>query len=187
MAEQMIRADEDLSEVDRELILAIRKTLWDYEPLRATKPVLDVQVDDGRVTLSGRVRTLAMKEIAEYLVRRLEGVRAIRNEVVADPEVVRAVADALAAEDDLAPLCVRIDARNGMAVLMGSAPGDEIIQRALDVASSVPVVAGVESRLVVQPESADGAVSTAARATNGLTSRAGQGAATPEGQESGSE
>ena len=61
MAEELIRSDQDLPEADRELIAAIRTTLWDYEPLRATRATLDVEVEDGRVTLRGRMRTLAMK------------------------------------------------------------------------------------------------------------------------------
>ena len=152
MAEELIRSREDLSEADRELVLEIRRTLWDYEPLRATRTVLDVEVEDGRVRLSGRMRTAAMKEVAEYKVLRLPRVRAVRNDVVADPEVVRAVADALAADDRLAPACVRVEVRNGDATLMGAVPDEGLVRRAVELASAAPGVTSVQSRLVVQPE-----------------------------------
>src|SRR5262245_13195216 len=91
MAHEIIRLADDLPEADRHLLELIRKTLLDYEPLRATRPVLDVTINQGLVTLAGRVRTSAIKEIAELLVHQLAGVRAVRNDLVADPEVVRAV------------------------------------------------------------------------------------------------
>jgi osmotically-inducible protein OsmY len=165
MAEEMVRSAEDLADADRELVVAIRKALADYEPLRATRPVLDVEVADGRVRLTGRMRTLAMKEIAEYLILRTAGVRAVRNDVVADPDVVRAVADALAADERLGPACIQVDARDGRVVLAGVVPDDGHVRRALELAGGVPVVASVRSALVVRPEpapSANGAASVAA-------------------------
>src|SRR5262249_45289424 len=118
-AEEMFRAADDLPNADRHLLTAIRKVLWAYEPLRATRPTLEIFVRDGRVTLSGRVRTLAIKEISEYMVFRLDGVRAVRNDLVADPEVMRDVADAIAADPELGPLCPRVDVREGVVSLSG--------------------------------------------------------------------
>ena len=97
------------------------------------------------------MRTMAMKEIAEYLVRRIDGVRVVRNDVVTDPETIRAVADALALDERLGPACVQVDSRNGEVILMGSVPDDMLIGRALDIAAGVPDVEGVQSRLVVRP------------------------------------
>lgn len=165
MAEQVIRSEQHATEADRQLLAAIRKTLSSYEPLRATKPQLDVEVQEGRVRLSGRMRTSAMKEIAEYMVMRLPGVRAVRNDVVADPEVVRAVADALATHDRVGPACVQVDARNGMVTLAGAVPDESVIRTAEELAAGVPVVAGVTSRLTVRPEPApvaNGAATTIA-------------------------
>lgn len=152
MAEQqLIRHDEALTDSDWELVPVIRKALTDYEPLRATRPTLHINVEDGRVRLSGKMRTLAMKEIAEYMIRRIEGVRAIRNDVITDPEVVRAVADALAADDQVGPACIQVDARNGEVVLMGGVPDERLIRRAVEIASAVPSADAVQSRLVVRP------------------------------------
>ena len=51
------------------------------------------------------------------MVVRLEGVRAVRNDLVADPEVMRDVADAVAADAEFGPLCPRIDVRYGVVSL----------------------------------------------------------------------
>jgi osmotically-inducible protein OsmY len=150
-AEEMFRAADDLPAADRHLLIAIRKTLWGYEPLRATRPTLTIGVQDGRVVLTGRVRTLAIKEIAEYMVLRTNGVRAVRNDLLADPEVARAVADAVAADPELGPLCPRIDAREGVVHLAGDVPSEAIAQRLIDLAASLPLVASVTSYLTVEP------------------------------------
>src|SRR6187402_922552 len=103
MAQEIFPIDDDLPEADRRVLTVIRKALLDYEPLRATRPILEVTVHDGLVHMRGRVRTSAIKEIAELLVHQLPPVRAVRNELTADPEVIRAVADAFAADPELGP------------------------------------------------------------------------------------
>ena len=151
MAEEMFRSVDDLPEADRHVLTAIRKTLWNYEPLRATRPTLDIGVRDGRVELTGRVRTLAIKEIAEYMLLRVPGVRAVRNDLIADPEVTRAVADAIAADGELGPLCPFVDSRDGMVTLAGNVPTDQAARRLVELATNVPLVASVTSFLQVQP------------------------------------
>jgi len=160
-AEELIVGDDDLSEGDRHVLAAIRRILWDYEPLRATRPIVHVAVTDGMVRLDGRVRTLAIKEIAEYSVLGVKGVRAVRNDLLADPEVVRAVADAIAADSELGPLCPLLDARDGVVTISGDVPSDEAVDRLLELVRSVPLVEDVTSYLRVRP-----LVSTVA-ATNG--------------------
>ena len=130
---------DDLSDADRRVLTVIRKTLLDYEPLRATRPVLEVTVQAGLVQLRGRVRTSAIKEIAELLVLQLEPVRAVRNDLVADPEVVRAVADALAADPEIGPACPVVDCRDGVAIIIGDVPTEEAARRAVDIATAVPL------------------------------------------------
>jgi hypothetical protein len=151
MAEEMFRGADDLPDADRHLLTAIRKALRGYEPLRATRPVLDIMVRDGRVILSGRVRTLAIKEISEYVVVRLNGVRAVRNDLVADPEVMRAVADVVGADPRLGPLCPRIDVRYGVVSLSGDVPSAAVAQELIDVVGRVPRVESVTSYLTVEP------------------------------------
>lgn len=152
MAEQLVAAPERFArEADKRLFHEARRVLWEYEPLRATQPQLTLTVDQGVVRLAGRVRTLAMKDIAGYLLRRVPGVVRVENELVADTEVVRSVADTLAADPELAPLCLRVDARDGVATLSGDLPRAELEQRALDVARRAPLVRDVVSQLTVRP------------------------------------
>ncbi|MFN8523560.1 MAG: BON domain-containing protein [Chloroflexota bacterium] len=165
MAQEIIRTEQTLTDADADLVRAIRKVLWEYEPLRATRPGLDVKVADGRVELTGRTRTLAMKEIAEYLIMRLPGVRAVRNDIVADPEVVRGVLDALAADAELGPYCLRVDARAGEVTLGGDVPSEAEVARALEIAGSVATATSVRSRLVVHHGSAAGTAAVAAPAS----------------------
>jgi osmotically-inducible protein OsmY len=160
MAQEIIRLADDLPEEDRHLLELIRKTLLNYEPLRATRPVLDISLQQGLVHLQGRVRTSAIKEIAELLVLHTTGVRAVRNDLVADPEVIRAVADALGADSEIGPACPIIEVRDGVVLLVGEVPSEAAVRRAIELASNVPLVASVNSHLRV-------AVPAMAHATNG--------------------
>jgi osmotically-inducible protein OsmY len=118
------------------------------------------------VHLEGRVRTSAIKEVAELLVHNLAGVRAVRNDLVSDPEVVRAVADAFGADSEVGPACPIVDARDGVVILIGEMPSESVVRRAIDLASGVSLVASVTSHLRVAPaataHSANGAVAVAA-------------------------
>jgi osmotically-inducible protein OsmY len=154
MAQDMFRFDDDLPEAERHLLVSIRKALWDYEPLRATRPILDISVRDGLVRLQGRVRTSAIKEIAEFLLLRIPGIRAVGNDLVSDPEVVRAVADVIAADPELGPTCPIIESRDGVVILAGTMPSDDLARRAVEVAASVPTVISVNSVLRVLPPQA---------------------------------
>src|SRR5215213_4753205 len=120
MAHEIIRLDDDLPEADRHLLDIIRRTLLNYEPLRATRPVLDVSISQGRV------RTSAIKEVAELLVLQLTGVRAVRNDLVADPEVVRAVADAFGDDPEVGPACPIVESRDGVVILVGDVPSEAV-------------------------------------------------------------
>jgi len=165
MSQEIFRLDDDLPEADRQVLDAIRKVLLDYEPLRATRPVLDVSVRDGLVHLHGRVRTSAIKEIAELLVHQLPVVRAVRNDLVADPEVIRAVADAFADDPEVGPACPIVDCRDGVVILIGEVPSEGAARRAVERASNVPIVGSVTSHLRIAPpalaHSTNGAVAVA--------------------------
>ena len=151
MAEQLLAQPGSFErESDRRTFLAIRRRLWEYEALRATRPELELEVRHGTVRLRGRVRTLAMKEIAGYLLAREEGVDLVQNDLVSDTEVIRDVADALALDEQLAPLCLVVDARAGIVTLSGELPEPELEQRAVDVAAAVPTVVSVLSNLQVR-------------------------------------
>jgi len=151
LAEQLVAAPEHFErEEDKRLFLSVRRELWEYEPLRASRPTLELEVHHGTVRLGGRVRTLAMKEIVGYICQRLDGVGVVRNELISDTEVVRNVADALAIDEALGPLCLIVDVRGGVVTLSGDLPDSALERRALDAALSALGVLDVVSNLVVR-------------------------------------
>jgi osmotically-inducible protein OsmY len=151
MAEHFVAAPATFArEGDKRLFMELRRVLWDYEPLRSTRPRVDLDVTHGTVRLNGRVRTLAMKEIVGYMVRRTEGVGVLRNDLISDTEVVQQVADVLARDPDLGPLCIRVDVREGVATLTGELPDAALEERAIQMARTAPGAADVVSELVVR-------------------------------------
>jgi osmotically-inducible protein OsmY len=137
---------------EKRLYTRARRVLWDYEPLRASHAEIYIDVHEHTLHLRGRVRTLPQKIIAEALLRRLPEVETVSNELVADPEVQRAVADALAQDERTAPYVLRVEVRHGIVYLRGDVPHDSVEQAAVEVASSVPLVASVRSALTAGGE-----------------------------------
>ena len=138
------------SDVDQRLFQAARRELWKYEPLRATQPQLELEARHGTLRVAGRVRTQAIKEIVGYICLRLAGAAVIRNELVSDTEVVRQVADAMAADPVVGPLCLRVDVRDGIATLSGELPSAELEQLVVAAAQQAPDAADIVSNLVVR-------------------------------------
>jgi BON domain len=149
----VVRApSQNLERAEKKLFSRVRRVLWDYEPLRASHAEIDIAIDGQSVRLSGRVRTMPQKLIASGLVERMTDVGAVTNELIADPEVVRAVADALAQDERTAAYVLRVDSRHGVVVLRGEVPSEDVRQAAIDIAATVPLVSSVRNALVVGGE-----------------------------------
>lgn len=142
----------ELHKQDKKLYTRVRRVLWDYEPLRASHAEVFIDVDHGAVTLRGRVRTLPQKIIAEMLVRRTSDVTSVTNALIADPEVIRAVADALAQDERTAPYVLLVDSRHGIVTLRGDVPGASVQDAAADIAAQVPLVSSVRNQLSIGGE-----------------------------------
>jgi osmotically-inducible protein OsmY len=146
----IVRAPErGLERAEKKTYTRVRRVLWDYEPLRASHAEIFIDVEGERVRLRGRVRTLPQKLIAGVLVERMTEVGTVINELVADPEVVRAVADALAQDERTAAYVIRVDSRHGVVSLRGEVASDAVQEAANSIAASVPTVAAVRSNLTV--------------------------------------
>lgn len=146
----VVRAPErNLERAEKKTYTRVRRVLWDYEPLRASHAEIFIDVDGDRVRLRGRVRTLPQKLIARALVERMPEVGAVVDDLIADPDVVRAVADALAQDDRTAPYVIRVEARHGVVGLRGEVASEAIQEAALSIASAVPTVATVRNYLAV--------------------------------------
>src|SRR5260370_23245028 len=127
----------DLERAEKKLYTRVRRVLWEYEPLRASHAEIDIVIAGGSVVLRGRVRTMPQKLIAKVLVERMTDVDNVTNELISDPEVVRAVADALAQDERTAAYVIRVDSRHGVVVLRGEVPSDDVVQAAIEIAPTV--------------------------------------------------
>src|SRR5690242_5016004 len=76
-------------------------------------------------------------------------VASVVNDLIADPDVVREVADALAQDERTAPYVIRVDSRHGVVSLRGEVASEATQEAALSIASAVPSVATVRNYLTV--------------------------------------
>jgi hypothetical protein len=149
----VVRApDRELERGEKKLYTRVRRVLWDYEPLRASHAEIFIDVNGEQIVLRGRVRTLPQKLISSVLVARMPEVSSVVNELVADPEVVRAVADALAQDERTAAYVIRVDARHGAVSLRGEVPSDAVQEAAAAIAAAVPTAATVRNFLTIGGE-----------------------------------
>ena len=99
---------------------------WDC---RTEGTSLTVSVIEGVVTLTGRVRYYAIRHAAEEATRRIEGVRAVQNEIevkipfeefIADYEIVKAARHAFEWDVLIPHKQVQVEAENGKLFLYGT-------------------------------------------------------------------
>ena len=149
----VVRApDRELERGEKKTYTRVRRVLWDYEPLRASHAEIFIDVNGDQIVLRGRVRTMPQKLISSVLVERMPEVSSVVNELIADPEVVRAVADALAQDERTAAYVIRVDARHGAVSLRGEVPSDAVQEAAAAIAAAVPSVATVRNFLTIGGE-----------------------------------
>ena len=143
--------DGGLSPRERELLYRVREAVDRYEPIRASRSLIQVSWRDGTVLLSGRIRSLPLKVLAERLARTAAAGRPVVCDLIADPEVVTAVATALAL-DPRTNLCpVQVECSLGVVRLLGQVPTSEMVAAAEEIARVVPGVALVRNELVPAP------------------------------------
>ncbi|MBV9580201.1 MAG: BON domain-containing protein [Chloroflexi bacterium] len=142
----VVRApDRPLERAEKKTYTRVRRVLWDYEPLRASHAEIFIDIDGDQVLLRGRVRTMPQKLIASGIVARMPEVGEVINELIADPEVVRSVADALAQDERTAAYVLRVEARHGVVTLRGEVPSQAVQDAAMATAASLPLVATVRN------------------------------------------
>jgi osmotically-inducible protein OsmY len=95
---------------------------------------------------------MPQKLIAAVLVERMAEVGVVSNDLIADPDVVRAVADALAQDERTAPYVLRVDSRHGIVTLRGEVPNAATQQAAVDLALGTPLVGSVRNQLATGGE-----------------------------------
>jgi osmotically-inducible protein OsmY len=122
----------------------IDEFVWDPE---VTTAEVGVEVDEGVVTLTGTVESYAMKLAAQDAAQRVEGVRAVANDLSVrgpltynDTDIAKAVVDALDANFSVPPDRIEVTVQNGKVKLTGEV--DWAFQRAA-AANSVRYLRGV--------------------------------------------
>lgn len=116
---------------------SVEEALQAYSALRTSRAEISVSTDDGVVTLSGYAPSTSIKSMAGVLARSVDGVRQVVNELLADPELERAVALALASDERTHSWPIRVRAELGYVQLQGKVPDKETLEAALEVARKV--------------------------------------------------
>jgi osmotically-inducible protein OsmY len=139
---------------DADIADHIHKALRGYTPLHATAPPIQVEVEDGIVTLRGIVRGVALRHAAGQLAAEVVGAESVRNELLDDPSIERAVAQALATHPyaRLITNPVLVKSYHGEVTLTGQVASEIQKMIAESVARTVSGVSEVVNALVVSPE-----------------------------------
>jgi len=123
---------------------------------------IDVTVDKGIVTLSGRVQNLLARQIAARLAQRVRGVQSVINqmEIVAphrdDAPVQKDIEFALHADAATSGLDVKVKVSFSRATLTGSVPSGGLKTLAERVASGVKGVVAIDNQLTTDAKSRPG-------------------------------
>jgi osmotically-inducible protein OsmY len=116
---------------------SVEEALQAYSPLRTSRAEITVALDDGQVTLSGFAPSGSIKHMAGILAGSVQGVNGIVNDILADPDLERSVAMALAADSRTRLWPIRVRAELGNVQLQGQVPDEGAAQIALEVARKV--------------------------------------------------
>jgi osmotically-inducible protein OsmY len=139
------RSDADIAE-------AVRHALtWDR--LVPDRQIQSTVADRGAVTLTGSVGTLAQRDEAERVVRNLDGVRCVTNEIVVEAPAVAATALRATITQALERHVLReakhvtIDVRGDTVVLSGAVDSWRERRAVLGAAKGTPGVRHIDDRL----------------------------------------
>jgi osmotically-inducible protein OsmY len=142
---------------DAHILRAVQRQL-EWEP-EVTSIDIGVSVTDGVVTLSGQVNTYAERMAAEKTVKRVQGVKALANElqvrpagVRTDTEIAADVLRALEAHVNVPASNIKVTVRDGWVTLEGCV--DWIFQReaAESAVEYLGVVRGIANEITVSPK-----------------------------------
>jgi hyperosmotically inducible periplasmic protein len=130
-----------------------------------------VEIDRGRVVLSGKVATETEKSEAGALAQSVDGVKQIDNRLEVDPNLETRAADdrslgerlddvtllakvraALSLDRETRPLDLEVSVRSGSVLLRGTVPTESMRKRVLDRVAAVGGVEKLEDQLEVEVE-----------------------------------
>jgi osmotically-inducible protein OsmY len=143
LAETLARAQPN-GRRDDDVLADIGDRLWQDKTTRdSERSALAIEVRDGEVFLAGHVTSLRYRGRVVELIRGIRGVRGICNNLVADPELVGEVVQALAADARTRPAVIRVGAFHGWVHLAGEVPDQATRRAAEELAAGVACVRGV--------------------------------------------
>jgi osmotically-inducible protein OsmY len=139
---------------DSELEAAISEDMFFDEIVPAHR--IDVEVDEGVVTLQGEVRTLRAEERATNIAAAMRGTRAIVDRIVVDPPerpdgvIQTDIENALLADPVADAFELGVSVQDGVATLSGVVESHEERILAREVAEDVLGVKGVNDEITVE-------------------------------------
>lgn len=131
-----------------DLQIAVERALWEYDQVRGALSELRAEaMPDGKVEISGHVRSGLIKDGVLATLRRVPGVSEIVDRLYSDQELEVAVAWALAEVKKLPPGAVSIHGHLGQITLLGRLPDESLRSPVVEAAGSVPGVDRIVDRL----------------------------------------
>jgi len=135
---------EQIDRPDEDVWADVWARLWRDAATRALeRSALELEVHNAEVFLLGHVTTVMHRRQMAELARGVRGVKAVHNTLVADPDLVTDVAQALAADARTRPHLIRVGAFHGWIHLGGEVPDVETRAAVEQVAAGVSRVRGV--------------------------------------------
>ncbi|MBD3272009.1 MAG: BON domain-containing protein, partial [Elusimicrobia bacterium] len=154
--DRMKRKDRWVPKTDTEIEQAVKDALL-YD-IRTLSYEINVESEDGEVTLSGDVDNLQAKKAAEHDARNTIGVFRVVNNIkvrpdtyFADTEIADRVRTALSWDPIVERYQITVSVRNGKAYLYGMVDNFAEKNQAEEVASNVMGIIDVENNISVSP------------------------------------
>lgn len=149
VSEQVKQADEHISK-------DIWQALWKDNLVRTTDiRHISVDVQQGRVTLTGHLSKENNRGRIEGIVRRVPGVTGVENRMVTDYDLTIRVAQALYKDERTRPYILPVGASHGWIRVDGEVPSRELQRVTEEVAAQTPQARGVISLPRVAGENND--------------------------------
>jgi osmotically-inducible protein OsmY len=134
----------------QDVLFDLNRSMWNLVAVRSHELPLNFKLDEEfTLTVHGHTPTQAIKDEILSVAASIDGVAEVRDQVVADPDLEIAIAEALARDDrtrNLPPGTISIFGNLGNVVLVGEV-ADPDRDRIVQVASGVDGVRGVTDRL----------------------------------------
>jgi osmotically-inducible protein OsmY len=136
---------------DSELVREVEEALYNYPRLRIDLRGIQVRAVDGEVWLPGHVSSDLNSRLVVDQLQGIAGLAAIHNQLIADPDLAAAVAEALAADPQTRGQHIGVYPNLGEIHLRGVVDSFSAYEAATKVATAVPGVEKLVNQLIIRP------------------------------------